>query len=243
MKTSKPRNLVIWGVLFVGLMLTTACSDHNDVPDGYTLKTSLTEVFIMPEHQENGTEANYTLECNQSGGIIYLDVKGKFIDSGNDPKLFNQLLDKYNDHYPKPKLRPTVVFDPLGYVVLGEPITGVEVKSLDDFNASHQKGADMGDMVYLEWWSYYDYIQGGYETSAMTGNGSYLEGGGTAKTCNYHGLIGDSSIYPIRMVDFTKFFCINLYFSQKPDAPGTYRFSVRFKFESCEATTTMTVKF
>ncbi len=245
MKTSRPRNLVIWAVLFIGMMLTTACSDKNDVPDGFYLMKSLTHIFIMPDDESNRASENYTLKVNQYDDVLDVSVNGRYISSSNDPKLFNKLLDKYNDYFPKPILMEKgSIGDPVGSRVLGEVITGIEVKSLDAFNSTHKAGADMGDALFLEWVSYYDYIQGGYDHSAKNGNGPYIAN----EPCldpksTYHALIGDASIYPIRMVEFSTFVYPHLYFSQKPDAPGTYRFSVSFKFESCEATTTMTVKF
>lgn len=154
-------------------------------------------------------------------------------------------MDKYNDHFPTPSLlEEGLIGDPVGSQVVGEEIRGIEIKSLDDFNASHKAGADIGDVIYLQWVSYYDYIQGGYDLSARNGNGPYLTNGMCHDPkATYHGLIGDTSIYPIKMVDLEPYTMPSLFFSKKPDAPGEYRFEVKFKFETCEATTTMTLSF
>lgn len=227
------------------MLLVTSCSDDDKVPDGYFLKESLTDVFIMPKEQANGSSANYNIKFQQIEDIIYIDIVGKYVGPASNKKLFNKLLDKYNDHFPTPSLlEEGLIGDPVGSQVVGEEIRGIEIKSLDDFNATHKAGADMGDVIYLEWVSYYDYIQGGYERSALNGNGPYLTNGMCHDPkATYHGLIGDTSIYPIKMVDLEPYTMPSLFFSKKPDAPGEYRFEVKFKFETCEATTTMTLSF
>lgn len=227
------------------MLLVTSCSDDDKVPDGYFLKESLTDVFIMPKEQANGSSANYNIKIQQIEDIIYIDIVGKYVGPASNKKLFNKLLDKYNDHFPTPSLlEEGLIGDPVGSQVVGEEIRGIEIKSLDDFNATHKAGADMGDVIYLEWVSYYDYIQGGYERSALNGNGPYLTNGMCHDPkATYHGLIGDTSIYPIKMVDLEPYTMPSLFFSKKPDAPGEYRFEVKFKFETCEATTTMTLSF
>lgn len=227
------------------MLLVTSCSDDGKVPDGYFLKESLTDVFIMPKEQANGSSANYNIKIQQIEDIIYIDIVGKYVGPASNKKLFNKLLDKYNDHFPTPSLlEEGLIGDPVGSQVVGEEIRGIEIKSLDDFNATHKAGADMGDVIYLEWVSYYDYIQGGYERSALNGNGPYLTNGMCHDPkATYHGLIGDTSIYPIKMVDLEPYTMPSLFFSKKPDAPGEYRFEVKFKFETCEATTTMTLSF
>lgn len=199
----------------------------------------------MPKEQANGSSANYNIKIQQIEDIIYIDIVGKYVGPASNKKLFNKLLDKYNDHFPTPSLlEEGLIGDPVGSQVVGEEIRGIEIKSLDDFNATHKAGADMGDVIYLEWVSYYDYIQGGYERSALNGNGPYLTNGMCHDPkATYHGLIGDTSIYPIKMVDLEPYTMPSLFFSKKPDAPGEYRFEVKFKFETCEATTTMTLSF
>lgn len=199
----------------------------------------------MPKEQANGSSANYNIKIQQIEDIIYIDIVGKYVGPASNKKLFNKLLDKYNDHFPTPSLlEEGLIGDPVGSQVVGEEIRGIEIKSLDDFNASHKAGADIGDVIYLEWVSYYDYIQGGYERSALNGNGPYLTNGMCHDPkATYHGLIGDTSIYPIKMVDLEPYTMPSLFFSKKPDAPGEYRFEVKFKFETCEATTTMTLSF
>lgn len=246
MKQFKQHKSIVWCIMCICMLLVTSCSDDDKVPDGYFLKESLTDVFIMPKSHTNG-ESAYTLNINQyqNGGDVYFYVEGEHIGLPKNKKLFNRLLKKYNDHFPKPELIEKGLFgDPIGSNVLGEEIRGIEIKSLDDFNASHKAGADIGDVIYLQWVSYYDYIQGGYDLSARNGNGPYLTNGmcHDRKATN-HALIADSSIYPIKMYDMSHFLDSNFYFSQKPDAPGEYRFEVKFKFETCEATTTMTLSF
>lgn len=246
MKQFKQHKSIVWCIMCICMLLVTSCSDDDKVPDGFFEKKSLTDVFIMPKSHTNG-ESAYTLNINQyqNGGDVYFYVEGEHIGLQKNKKLFNRLLKKYNDHFPKPELIEKGLFgDPIGSNVLGEEIRSIEIKSLDDFNATHKAGADMGDVIYLEWVSYYDYIQGGYERSALNGNGPYLTNGMCHDPkATYHGLIGDTSIYPIKMVDLEPYTMPSLFFSKKPDAPGEYRFEVKFKFETCEATTTMTLSF
>ena len=245
MKQFKQHKSIVWCIMCICMLLVTSCSDDDKVPDGYFLKESLTDVFIMPKEQANGSSANYNIKIQQIEDIIYIDIVGKYVGPASNKKLFNKLLDKYNDHFPTPSLlEEGLIGDPVGSQVVGEEIRGIEIKSLDDFNASHKAGADIGDVIYLQWVSYYDYIQGGYDLSARNGNGPYLTNGmcHDRKATN-HALIADSSIYPSKMYDMSHFLDSNFYFSQKPDAPGEYRFEVKFKFETCEATTTMTLSF
>lgn len=105
MKQFKPQYALIWGMLFVGLMLTTACSDKNDVPDGFYLMKSLTHTFIMPGDEYNRASENYTLKVDQYGDVLDVSVNGRNINSSNDPKFFNKLLGKYNDYFPQPILK------------------------------------------------------------------------------------------------------------------------------------------
>lgn len=230
------------------MMLVTSCSDDNKVPDGFFLQKSLAQVFIMPSDDSNRASANYKLNLRQSSDDnreVYVEFNGTSINEDNDKKLFNKLLDKYNDHFPKPRLIESDAYgDPSGSCVLGEEIRGIEIKSLDDFNAAHRAGADMGDVIVLQWVSYYDYIQAGYDPSAKNGNGPYL----TNDPCwdpkaTFHGLTGNSSIYPIKVLDLEFYTMPSFFISQKPDIPGEYRFEVKFKFETCEATTIMKVTF
>lgn len=53
------------------MLLVTSCSDDDKVPDGYFLKESLTDVFIMPKEQANGSSANYNIKSNRLK-ILYI---------------------------------------------------------------------------------------------------------------------------------------------------------------------------
>lgn len=53
------------------MLLVTSCSDDDKVPDGYFLKESLTDVFIMPKEQANGSSANYNIKIQQIEDYIY----------------------------------------------------------------------------------------------------------------------------------------------------------------------------
>ena len=75
------------------MLLVTSCSDDDKVPDGYFLKESLTDVFIMPKEQANGSSANYNIKIQQIEDIIYIDIVGKYVGPASNKKLFYKLLD------------------------------------------------------------------------------------------------------------------------------------------------------
>lgn len=244
MKELKAKVCLV-ALLLCSILLPAGCTDDKEEKiQGFTVcftlpGTKLDKLSPFSIQIENESEDEVLQATDISFTFTGYDI---YPGSG----MFENLLRKYNDTKFQ-WFTPGFYLDSPIDCVLGEYLKDIEITCVEYFNATHPAGSEMGDITYFEWTSYYGYIQKGYDTSGLDGNGAYQPNGNNAPSnAIYHALTGDKSIYPIHMIANVSYLYDirnHLYFGEKPDVPGIYTFNVKFMFETCTTEHQFKVKF
>ncbi len=139
----KNSKIVVCSILSLGCLLCNSC---NNLPleTGATFHKTFITGYLIPEH----------IQIGGAQSKISLLVKGNVITSG---AFFDELAKYYNDL----SYNRYVASGPC--TVISEMISEIKVETIEDFDNNHLAGSDISDIIELQYISYYEYVQNGYQ--------------------------------------------------------------------------------
>lgn len=208
--------------LFMVALCASLFSCTNDSETGATYNKTFITGYMMPEH--------IVAETLDSG--IAVTVKGDVITSGDVfddwAKSFNDLsYNRYTTCGPR--------------IAVCDALCEVKVETIDYFDATHQAGSDISDLVVCQYISYYDYIQSGYKETEKDVE-SYSD------MMEYYGIEG-AKLFSDKLSDIN-YANMNLVapnfilkFNQTPENSGKYQFKLIFQTQEKEIVTIFECEF
>lgn len=129
---------------------------------------------------------------------------------------------------------------------IAEKLYGVDLLSLDDFDDRHLSGANLNDITYLTFQSWFKFINNGYSFGDnVIGNGIYrrsddsftpIDNPSLTDLTTYHVRLDDVNAFPLSLINNIN---IAVGFAKDPAKKGTYSFRLSMRFEK----TTLTKDF
>lgn len=196
------RRLLILSLLICGFW---SCTEVEEDGKG-TYRKSYLSSYRTPE----------SIRINTSCSEIKFTITGSTV--GSD--VYKKLAKTYNDT----SYNSYCVGAPR--VAISEEICGIQLKTVDYFDASHPAGSDLSELVECSYLSYYDYIQSGYQKEEhdwMLYADSHLEEyfsiwGIKILKCTLSDI--NSTNTKLAAEDFV------LEFNQEPEQKGIYQFKI-----------------
>ncbi len=136
----------------------------------------------------------------------YISIEGEGVGMGTDKEQYTELSELYNDTYYN-----NYISDPYQNTAFSEALDYINISCAEDYNENYKAGELLNDIIEVQLYQYYDYIQSGYESSLTK---KVLETLTNINTKDYL-LVDNRTIY--------------LSFTEKPDVEGTLTYNFEIK--------------
>lgn len=194
--------------LFMVALCASLFSCSNDAETGATYNKTFITGYMNPEQ--------VVVESIDAG--VEVTFRGDVITSGD---VFDDLSKAYNDL----SYNRYTTCGPR--IAISDALSLIKVETIEYFDATHQAGSDISDLVECQYISYYDYIQSGYKETEKDIE-SYSD------MMEYYGIEG-AKLFSDKLSDIN-YANMNLVapnfilkFNQTPENSGIYQFKLIFQ--------------
>ncbi len=187
------------------LLSFAGCEYKDIVGDDATFQKRYITHYLYP---------NAIRVVSSSKNIFRIEFIGESISNRNNPKSYKLLSEYFGDT----SYNRYVGGGPYGNEVIAEPLSFIEIRTLQDYDAKHKAGDVANDLVRVSCRSVYDFIQSGYRNEEVEQIESFF---------------GMQRVHNIQLAEILKWSSSPNYadctFISPPTAGGEYDFEIKVK--------------